>query len=113
MIEFLVLGGLVAVALLVAAVLGVVVLALKLAVWAVLLPFRLLWKLITIPIWLTLGALGLVAGAVALPVVLFGVVAVAVVGVLAAVLAILLPAVPFVLLGLLVWALFRRSPAVA
>lgn len=113
MIEFLVLGALVAVALLVAAVLGVVVLALKLAVWAVLLPFRLLWKLITIPIWLTLGALGLVAGAVALPVVLFGVVAVAVVGVLAAVLAILLPAIPFVLLGLLVWALFRRSPAVA
>jgi hypothetical protein len=33
--------------------------------------------------------------------------------VVATVLALLLPAIPFVLLGLMLWAIFRKTPAVA
>ncbi len=81
--------------------------------WAVLLPFRILMKVLMIPVYLTLGAVGLAAGAVALPIVLTVVAGIAVLGILAAVFALLLPAVPFVLLGLMVWAFMRRRPAVA
>ena len=90
MVELFVFGGLVAAGLAVAAVLGFVFFLIKLAFWLVLLPFRLLLKAVMIPVWLTLGALGL-----------------------AAALALVLPAIPFVLLGLLLWAIFHRSPATA
>jgi hypothetical protein len=113
MVELLVLGGLVAAGLAVAAVVGFVFFLLKLVFWVVLLPFRLLLKALMIPVWFTLGAVGLAVGAVAVPVLLAVVAVVAVVGVLAAALAFVLPVIPFVLLGLLVWAIFRRSPAVA
>ena len=113
MVELLVFGGLVAAGLAVAAVIGFVCLLLKLAVWLVLLPFRLLLKAVMIPVWLTLGAVGLAFGAVGVPLLLTVVAAVAIVGILAAALAFVLPALPFVLLGLLLWAIFRRSPATA
>jgi hypothetical protein len=120
MIELLVFGGLVAAGLAVAAVLGFVFFLIKLVFWVVLLPFRLLLlpfrlllKALMIPVWLTLGALGMAAGAVLLPVVLVALAAVAVIGVLATLFALLLPAVPFILLGLMIWAIFfRKAPAV-
>lgn len=111
MIELLVFGALATGALTVAAIVGVVFLLLKLVFWAVLLPLRLLWKLITIPIWFTVGALGLALGAVAVPVVLMALLAVGVVGIIAAFLAVALPLTPFVLLALMLWAIFRRTPA--
>jgi hypothetical protein len=113
MIELLVLGGLVAAGLAVAAVIGFVFFLLKIVLWVVLLPFRILLKALMIPVWLTLGAFGLAAAAVAVPVVLVALAGVAIVGIVAALLAVLLPAVPFVLLGLMLWAIFRRpAPAV-
>jgi hypothetical protein len=52
-------------------------------------------------------------GTVAVPILLAGVALVVVIGVVAALLAFVLPAIPLVLLGLLLWAIFRRSPALA
>jgi hypothetical protein len=66
-----------------------------------------------IPLWFTIGAVGLALGAAALPVILLALTAVAVIGVVTTILALLLPAVPFVLLGLMLWAIFRKTPAVA
>ena len=113
MVELLVFGGLAAAALAVVAIVGFVVLLLKTVLWVVLLPFRLLLKLIMVPVWLTLGAVGLALGAAALPVILLVLTAVAVIGVVTTVLALLLPAIPFVLLGLMLWAIFRKTPVVA
>ena len=62
MVELLVFGGLAAAGLAVAAVLGFVFFLLKLVLWVVLLPFRLLLKALMIPVWLTLGAVGLALG---------------------------------------------------
>ena len=97
----------------VAAVIGTVFLVLKLVFWVVLFPIRLLFKLLMIPVWLTLGALGMLAGVALIPIVLVVLAGVAVVGVVAAILALLLPAIPFVLFGLLIWALMRRRPVAA
>ena len=80
MVELLVFGGLAAAALAVVAIVGFVVLLLKAVLWVVLLPFRLLLKLIMVPVWLTLGAVGLALGAAALPVILLVLTAVAVIG---------------------------------
>ena len=46
-----------------------------------------------------------------LPILLAGVAIVALIGVVGAILSLLLPAVPFILLGLVAWALFFRKPA--
>ena len=97
----------------VAAVIGTVFLVLKLVLWAVILPFRLLFKILMIPVWMTLGALGMLAGAAFIPIVLVVIAGVAVVGLVAALLALLLPAIPFVLFGLLIWAMMRRRPVAA
>jgi hypothetical protein len=113
MIELLIFGGLATAALAVVAILGFVFFLLKAVLWVVLLPFRLLLKLIMIPVWLTLGAVGLALGAAVLPVILVVLTAVAVIGVVGTILALLLPAIPFVLLGLMLWAIFRKTPAVA
>jgi hypothetical protein len=113
MVELLVFGGLAVAALAVIAAVSFVFLLLKAVLWVVLLPFRLLLKLIMIPVWLTVGAVGLALGAAALPVILLVLTAVAVIGVITTVLALLLPAIPFVLLGLMLWAIFRKTPAVA
>ena len=113
MVELLVFGGLATAALAVVAILGFVFLLLKVVLWVVLLPFRLLLKLIMVPVWLTFGAVGLALGAAALPVILIVLTAVAVIGVVTTILALLLPAIPFVLLGLMLWAIFRKTPAVA
>ncbi|MEZ5417629.1 MAG: hypothetical protein R2708_09825 [Vicinamibacterales bacterium] len=90
--------------------------------------FSLVWlllKLIFLPVRLVLGlvkfALGAVAGLVGMvamlalaPVLLVGVGGVLLVGLVVAGLAVLLPLVPFLLLGLLVWSFLKRpGPAVS
>ena len=113
MLEFMALAALVIGGLAVVAAVGVVFLIFKIVLFAVFLPFRLLFKLMWIPAGLIGGAFSLVAGAAILPVLLTIGVAVAVIAVIAAVLALLVPAIPFVLLGLMVWALMRKRPATA
>ncbi|MBY0496587.1 MAG: hypothetical protein K2Y23_20470 [Cyanobacteria bacterium] len=111
MLELIALAGLFIGGLAVAAILGIVFLVLKLAFWAVLLPFRLLTKLIWVPIGLAAGGVGLAAGAAIIPIALVIGLVVAVLAAIAAVLALLIPAIPFLLLGLAVWAVLRRRPA--
>ena len=97
-----------------AAILGVAMFALKIVFWTIFLPFRIITKVLfkvvfrvlMIPIWLTMGAIGMAAGAVALPVVL-------VIAAGVAVFALLLPLLPFIMFGLIVWAIMRRRPAIA
>jgi uncharacterized membrane protein YbaN (DUF454 family) len=66
-----------------------------------------------LPVGLTIGAVGLAAGATLLPILLLVGLVVAVLGAVAALLALLVPAIPFILLGLMIWAIVRKSPAVA
>ena len=89
---------------------GLVFFIIRMALWTVLLPLRILFKVLMIPVALTVGAIGLAAGAAAIPLLLVVVAAVVVVGAIAALLALLVPAIPFILLGLTVWALMRRRP---
>jgi hypothetical protein len=63
-----------------------------------------------IPFGLVTGALGLAAGAALLPILLVVGGVVALVGLFAAIIAVLIPAIPFLLLGLVVWAFMRRQP---
>jgi hypothetical protein len=114
MVELFVLGMLVMGALAVAAVIGFVLFLIKTLIWIVMLPIRLVMWMLWIPIGLTMGALGLAAGVVAVPILLAVVAGFVIFTVIAAVLSVMLPLVPFVLLGLLVWALFFRArPAAA
>lgn len=85
----------------------------KIVLWTVLLPLRILFKVLMIPVALTVGAIGLAAGAAAIPILLLVVTAVVVVGAIAAVLALLVPAIPFILLGLMIWAIVRKRPTTA
>jgi hypothetical protein len=113
MLELIALAALVTGGLAVLAVVGVAFLIFKIVLFAVFLPFRLLFKLLWIPVGLVSGAFSLVAGAAILPVLLTVGVAVAAIGAIAALLALLVPAIPFVLLGLMVWAIMRKRPATA
>lgn len=85
--------------------------------------FWLLLKLIFLPIRLALGVIKFVVGMVAAALGMVAMLALApvlavvvggalVVGLIVAALAVLLPLVPFVLLGLLVWSFMKRPPAV-
>jgi hypothetical protein len=126
MVTFFVLTLLAMGALAVAAVIGFVFMLLRAVLWLLFLPIRLLFlpiklllfpvrllmSLLWIPIGLAFGALGLAAGAVLVPMVLVGVAGFVIVSLIAAVLSVMLPMVPFLLLGLLVWAIFRHRPAV-
>lgn len=97
----------------IAAVVGFIFFVLKLVLWAVFFPIKLLFKLMWIPIGLTFGAVGLALGAVALPLLFLVAGGVLVVGVVAALIALLVPAMPVILFGLLLWAIFRSRPAAA
>jgi hypothetical protein len=95
----------------IAAVLGVIFFLVRLVLWAALFPFRFLLKLLWAPVGLVLGALALVFGTIALPALFLiagGIVVMAIVSVIASV---LLPLLPFLLLGFALWALFRRRTA--
>ena len=114
MIGFLAFAGLLAAAgLAFFSLIGLVFFIIKMALWTVLLPIRILFKVLMIPVALTFGAIGLAAGAAAIPILLVVVAAVVVVGAIAALLALLVPAIPFILLGLAIWALVRKRPATA
>ena len=114
MIAFLAFAGLLAAAgLAFFWLIGLVLFIVKMALWAVLLPLRILLKVLMIPVALTFGAIGLAAGAAAIPILLVVITAVVVVGAIAALLALLLPAIPFILLGLAIWAVMRRREAVS
>lgn len=114
MIGFLAFAGLLAAAgLALFSLIGLVFFIIRMALWTVLLPLRILFKVLMIPVALSFGAIGLMAGAAAIPILFIVVTAVVVVGAIAALLALLVPAIPFVLLGLMIWAIVRKRPATA
>jgi len=104
MLELVALAGLLIAGFAVFAVVGMVFLVLKIVLWAVFFPIRLLFRLLWIPLGLIGGLFSLVAGVTVLPLLLAIGLVVAVVAAIAALLALLVPAIPFVLLGLMVWA---------
>ena len=114
MIGFLAFAGLLAAAgLAFFSLIGLVFFIIKMALWTVLLPLRILFKVLMIPVALTFGAIGLAAGAAAIPILLVVIATVVVVGAIAALVALLVPAIPFILLGLAIWAVVRKRPATA
>jgi hypothetical protein len=113
MLELIALAGLLIAGLAVFSVVGVVFFVFKIALWAVFLPFRLLFKLLWIPVGLIGGLFSLAAGAAVLPILLVVGLVVAVVGAIAAFLALLVPMIPFILLGLMIWAFMRKRPVAA
>jgi hypothetical protein len=108
------LASLVMTGLMVAAVVLVGVLMLKVVFFVVTLPFRLLFAVLFFPIWIVKTILKIAVAGVVMPWVAsagFGLVLIAAVAALAAV---LLPLVPLLVVGLLLWAVFRSfRPAVA
>lgn len=108
--ELIAFAGLLIAGFAVMAVVGILFLVFKIVLWAVFMPFRLLFKLLWLPVGLIGGAFSLAAGAAILPILLLVGVVVAVVGAIAALLALLVPAIPFLLLGLMIWAFMRRRP---
>lgn len=127
MLELLAFAGLLIAGVAFMAVMGVVFLLVRLSFWLVFLPFRLIFlpiKLLFLPfrllfklIWLPVGLIGgmfsLAAGVAIVPILLTIGGVIAAVAAIAALLALLVPAIPFVLLGLMIWAIMRRSPVAA
>lgn len=110
MVELVILALLVGVGLAVAAVVGFVLFLLKLVFWVIFLPIRLLLKLLWLPLGLAFGAVGMTLGLVALPILFIIGGAFVLFALLAALVSVLIPAIPFVLLGLLIWALVQKTP---
>ena len=106
MVEFFVLASLAIAGLCVVAVVGFVFFLIKMVLWIVLLPIKILFKLLWLPFGLALGAVGTGLGVFAIPLLLFVLGGVLIFGLIAAVIGLLIPAIPFVLLGLLIWSLF-------
>jgi hypothetical protein len=111
LVELAVLALLTIVGLSVLAIVGFVFVVIKLVFWIVFLPFRLLFHLLWIPFGLVFGALGATFAAVIVPVVLMVGFVVAALAIIGTILGLLIPAIPFVLLGLLIWSL-GKTPAV-
>ncbi len=88
-------------------ILGIVWFVLKL----VFLPIRLALGLVKLVVGVVAGAVGMLAMLALAPVLLVGIGGALVVGLVIAALAALLPLVPFILLGLVVWSFLKR-PAV-
>ena len=90
------------------------VLLVKTVFFVITLPFRIAFAVLFFPIWLakTIGKLAL--GVVMVPILMVVGVVVAILAVLAAIAAIIAPLMPLLIVGLLVWALFRlMRPAAA
>ena len=113
MIELFMLALLAIVGLSVAAVIGFVFFLLKIVLWVVFLPLRLLFKLMWLPLGLAFGAVGMGLSVVGLPLLFLVLGGVVVFGLIAALIGLIVPAIPFVLLGLLLWSIFRPSSAAA
>jgi hypothetical protein len=112
MLEFLTLAMLAVVAAGAIALVGVVVLVLKAVLWLVLLPFRILFKVAAFGVGALFGGVGLLFGVVLVPLLLLAVAGVVVAAIVSALVALTIPAIPFVLLGLLIWSLVRKpAPA--
>jgi hypothetical protein len=94
-------------ALVVAAVVSVGALVLRMAFWTIFLPFRLIFGLLFIPFWIARTLLKMTVGIVMLPVLLIGGILVAIVAAVAALVAVITPLLPLLIVGLLVWAVFR------
>jgi hypothetical protein len=88
---------------------AIVLVMLKVLLWIVLLPFRLLFALLLLPLLALKAFLGVLALIVVGPFVL----AAALVGGLLAAIAILAPLLPLALLALLVWVIVRASQPTA
>ncbi len=86
----------------------------KMLFFVVTLPFRVVFGLLFFPLWLVKSVLRLAAAVVFIPLMLvLGVVGIVVAAVVALA-AILVPLIPLLLVGLLLWAVFRSfRPAVA
>ena len=112
MIELFVLALLAIVGLSVAAVIGFVFLVLKIVLWVIFLPLRLLFKLMWLPLGLAFGAVGTGLSVLGLPLLFLVFGGVLVFGLVAALIGLIVPLIPFVLLGLLIWSIFR-APAAA
>ena len=109
------------------AIFSLVFFVLRMALWMVFLPIRLVMfpvrmlffplrlalKLVWLPVSLAFGTVGMGLGVVALPFLFLVVCGVLVFGLIAAIIGALIPAIPFVLLGLLLWGVFRQRPATA
>jgi hypothetical protein len=101
------LASIIFLALIVAAVVSVGALILRIAFWAILLPFRILFGLLFVPFWIAKTVLKLAVGAILLPVFLIGGILFAVVAAIAAIVAIITPLLPFALVAFLLWIVFR------
>ncbi len=114
MLTFLGLASLAMTGLMAAAVVMVGVLVVKTLFFLVTLPFRILFAVLFFPFWIAKTVLKLAVGAVILPLALLVGIVLAVLAALAAVVAIIAPLLPLIIIGLLLWAVFRSfRPAVA
>lgn len=90
------------------------VLLVKTVFFVVTLPFRIAFAVLFFPIWLAKTIAKLALGVVMVPILLVVGVIAAILAVMAAIAAIVAPLMPLLIVGLLVWALFRlMRPAVA
>jgi hypothetical protein len=101
--ELIALAGFVAMLALVAGTLGVVFLVVKFVLWTVLLPIRLIFKLLWLPFFLVKGLLLGIVGLLAAPVLAIG----ALLAIVAMVVVVLLPLLPLLFVALAIWALVR------
>jgi hypothetical protein len=106
-LTFLGLASLAMTGLMAAAVVMVGVLVVKTLFFLVTLPFRILFAVLFFPFWIAKTVLKLAVGAVILPLALLVGIVLAVLAALAAVVAIIAPLLPLIIIGLLLWAVFR------
>jgi hypothetical protein len=105
--DVLALASLIFLALIVAAVVAVGALILRVAFWAILLPFKIVFGLLFLPFWIGKTLLRLAFGVVLVPVLLVGGILVAFVAAIAAIVAIITPLLPFAIVAFLIWMVFR------
>ena len=101
------LASLIFLALIVAAVVSVGVLIVRIAFWAILLPFKIVFGLLFLPFWIGKTLLRVALGAVLVPVFLVGGILLALVAAIAAIVAIITPLLPLAIVAFLIWMVFR------
>jgi hypothetical protein len=101
------LTSLIFLALIVAAVVSVGVLIVRIALWAILLPFKIVFGLLFLPFWIAKTLLRFAFGALLVPVFLVGGILLALVAAIAAIVAIITPILPFAIVAFLIWMVFR------
>ena len=91
----------------IALTLGAVFFFIRFVFSILLLPFRLVFSLLLFPLWIARAAVKLLSAVLILPVLLIGGLVVGLGFALAAIVTAVIPLLPFVLLGLIVWGLVR------